>query len=298
LLALRPVTGFFAGGLMPVAMAILGDRYARADRQLAIARFLTVALIGQVAGASGAGLLIAFVGWRGVMWVSAAMAVVAATGALIIFPQSATAPRKPFAFADIVAGYKAVFANPNAWVCFGIVWAEGISIFGVTPFFAEMLESAHQGGAREAGFIIAGVGVGGVVFSLTVGLMLRFLSRRAMMITGGVIGALGLAAIAIDLSWAHDVIYFSCVGFGFFMLHNSVQTEVADLAASARGTAYSMHAFFFFMGQAFGPLLFGPLHLWVGPLWTLMAMACLLLAAALLGGALMRRRMISGILGS
>jgi predicted MFS family arabinose efflux permease len=41
------------------------------------------------------------------------------------------------------------------------------------------------------------------------------------------------------------------------MLHNSVQTEVSSLAPSARASAFSMHAFSFFLGQALGPVIFG-----------------------------------------
>jgi len=40
------------------------------------------------------------------------------------------------------------------------------------------------------------------------------------------------------------------LGFGFFLLHNSVQTEVTELAPSARASAFSLHAFSFFLGQA------------------------------------------------
>jgi predicted MFS family arabinose efflux permease len=47
------------------------------------------------------------------------------------------------------------------------------------------------------------------------------------------------------------------LGFGFFLLHNSVQTEVTELAPSARASAFSLHAFSFFMGQALGPVVYG-----------------------------------------
>jgi predicted MFS family arabinose efflux permease len=47
------------------------------------------------------------------------------------------------------------------------------------------------------------------------------------------------------------------LGFGFFLLHNSVQTEVTELAPSARASAFSLHAFSFFMGQALGPMVYG-----------------------------------------
>ena len=47
------------------------------------------------------------------------------------------------------------------------------------------------------------------------------------------------------------------LGFGFFLLHNSVQTEVTELAPSARALASSLHAFSFCLGQAVGPMVYG-----------------------------------------
>ena len=52
-------------------------------------------------------------------------------------------------------------------------------------------------------------------------------------------------------------ICFTITGFGFVMLHNSVQAEVAELAPGARASAFSMHSFSFFLGQAIGPIVFG-----------------------------------------
>ena len=45
-------------------------------------------------------------------------------------------------------------------------------------------------------------------------------------------------------------------GFGFFMLHNPIQTEVSELAAEARASAFALHALCFYSGQAIGPILF------------------------------------------
>jgi predicted MFS family arabinose efflux permease len=297
LLMMRPFTGVFAGGIMPIAMAILSDRYPASQRQLVIARFLTTALVGQVVGASGSGLLASVIGWRGILFSCAIVAVVAAIGASFAFPRATTAKREPFRFADIQRGYAKVFSNFNAYVCFGIVLVEGITIFGVAPFFAEMLETSHTGGAREAGFIIAGIGVGGIVYSLSLGLILRFATRRSMMAAGGSIAALGLLGISFIPAWAPDVGFYSMTGFGFFMLHNSVQAEVSELAPLARGTAYSMHAFSFFVGQAIGPLVFGPLHVTIGAGPTLQIMAIILTISAIAASRLLRRDMISGILG-
>ena len=45
-------------------------------------------------------------------------------------------------------------------------------------------------------------------------------------------------------------------GFGFYSIHNSLQTQATELAPQNRGAAVALHAFFFFLGQSIGPLFY------------------------------------------
>jgi predicted MFS family arabinose efflux permease len=44
---------------------------------------------------------------------------------------------------------------------------------------------------------------------------------------------------------------------GYYTMHGTLQTRATELAPQARGTAISLFAFFFFLGQATGPQLIG-----------------------------------------
>jgi MFS family permease len=50
---------------------------------------------------------------------------------------------------------------------------------------------------------------------------------------------------------------FALLGFGFYCLHAVVQIYASELAPSARGSAMALHSFFFFLGQAIGPIVYG-----------------------------------------
>jgi predicted MFS family arabinose efflux permease len=50
---------------------------------------------------------------------------------------------------------------------------------------------------------------------------------------------------------------FALLGFGFYLLHGCIQVYVTELAPSARGSAMAGHSFFFFVGQAVGPVVYG-----------------------------------------
>ncbi len=174
-----------------------------------------------------------------------------------MMPKASTRAPVSFSVREAVARYRLVLSNPRSFVCFGVVFLEGLAIYGITPFIGDLLRSRGAGGLREAGFVIGGLGIGGILFALAVPVLLRFLSRPAMMAAGGCIGAFGLGALALEVPWGVQMAFMVVVGFGFLLLHNSVQTEVTELAPSARASTFSLHAFSFFMGQALVPSCMG-----------------------------------------
>ncbi len=157
----------------------------------------------------------------------------------------------------MLTNYARVFANPRAIVCYSAVLIEGMAIFGVLPYLAAMLESAGAGSIREAGFIISGMAIGGIAYTLAVKSMLRHVTFMTLIRLGGMICATGFVALALFQSWPPQAAAFILVGYGFYMIHNSIQTQVTELAPEARGAAVGLHAFSFFLGQAIGPVLYG-----------------------------------------
>jgi predicted MFS family arabinose efflux permease len=259
LLGFRLIGGVAAGGIMPVTMAMMGDRYPPAVRQLAIGRFLIAGLTGMLFGSTLAGAMAVNFGWRSYMWVAAGVAVSAAIASTIAFrqPRGAQAPKGHIRLADARASYARVFSNPKAVLCFATVFLEGLSFYGVTPYIAELIESANLGTAREAGFVLGSFGVGGILYSLTLPMLLRLLRRRSMMAWGGVLGTGGLWGLMLTLPWPLAACLYGVSGYGFFLLHNSVQAEVAELSSESRSLAFAMHSCSFFSGAAVGPVLFG-----------------------------------------
>jgi predicted MFS family arabinose efflux permease len=287
MLTIRLIGGVAAGGIMPVTMALMGDRFPPAVRQLAIGRFLTASMTGMVFGASIAGIMAVTIGWRSFILLAMSFSLVAAVSATFFLklPPPPKKARGHIRFSDAMAGYSSIFANPKALLCFGTVFTEGLTLYGATPFIGNLLETAGQGTAREAGFVLGAIGVGGICYSLTLQWTLRLLRRTSMMRVGAVLLVSGLVALAAGAPWQALVAAFIVSGFGFMLLHNSVQAEVAELAPLNRASAFSAHSFSFFLGQAFGPIIcgFGLAH--IGRPWLLLNIVVLagvgLLAARL-----------------
>jgi predicted MFS family arabinose efflux permease len=286
----RILAGVAAGGVIPLALAMVGDAFAYERRQVAISRFLAAALIGQLLGVTSSGVMADWVGWRGALAVTALAALLAVVGVFAGLPAEAVRrERSRFSVADAIGRYRLVFANPRSLVCFGTVFVEGLAIYGVLPFVPELLQARGGGTATQAGFVIAGLGLGGMAFSASVSLLLRRFPVYLLMRAGGLLGGLGLAGLAAAPDWLTMLACFTALGFGFFMLHNSLQNRATELAPTARGSAIALHAFFFFLGQALAPPAFGARLHPLGAAPALLASAVILALGGVAAGLLLKR---------
>lgn len=255
-LASRMLAGAFAGGIIPASMALIGDRVVYTERQFAISRFLLAVILGQMSGSAVAGALSEVAGWRTVFALAALVTgLIALTAAL--FLKGEREERLPLSVADARARYASVLANPvSVWV-FATVAAEGLLIFGVFPFVAPMLARHGAEGAFEAGVTLAAFAIGGVVYSFVVRRLLGTLGQWGMMGAGGLVAGGSYLAMLAPVPWPVVSLLFLVAGFGFYMLHNTMQTQATELSATARGSALALFASSFFLGQGIGPVVYG-----------------------------------------
>jgi predicted MFS family arabinose efflux permease len=252
----RFLAGLAAGGIVPSCMATIGDSYPPENRQVAISIFVTMGLLAQIFATSASGIVGEYLGWRVVLLAGAAFALTGAIAATFGLRAPAPAARPAFSVANAAANYQSVFRNPKALLCYSTVFLEGVALYGALPYVGAILVRQGAGGASEAGVIIGAMGVGGLVYVCFVSLLLRRFNRRQFMAVGGPVMAVGLLALAAGAHWQATAAAFAISGFGFMLLHNSIQTEAVDLAPGARQSAYSLHALSFFSGQAAGPPVF------------------------------------------
>ena len=254
LFVLRIVAGAAAGGAVPMSLALIGDRVPMESRQLALSRYLVAVITGQLAGSSLAGLLANSVGWRGVFAVSTVL-MVFATGATIIGFRGTVESGK-FDFSQALQRYRGILSNPRALALFSFVFVEATAIFGIFPYVAPLLERTG-GSATQAGVALGGFALGGLIYSLLVSWMLRVLGLPRMLIGGGLFAALALLTIGWGGDWRLYTAAMMVMGLGFYMLHNTFQAQVTEVAPTARASAVALHAFSFFVGQALGVVAMG-----------------------------------------
>jgi predicted MFS family arabinose efflux permease len=291
LVGMRIVAGLVAGGVFPVAMALIGDLVPVNQRQIAIGRLLAIGLTGNLLGASIAGVIADMFGWRGVFLVLGSFGVFTATAAFFAFRGVATVrPATRFKLAVAIAGFREIFADPRAKVCFGSVVCEAVFIHGLFPYVAILLVAAGEARASIAGVVIAAFGLGGIVYSVSIPALLARIPERRMMLMGGTLAAAGLVLTALHFPWYAQIGIFSVLGFGFYMLHGCIQVHVTELSQTARGTAASLHSCFFYLGQAAGPVLYGFGFAHGGPEPSILVGAAVVMAVGLVCARFLRHR--------
>ena len=131
---MRIAAGLVAGGVFPVAMALVGDLVPVNQRQVAIGRLLAVGLTGNLIGASHRRASSAILlGWRGVFAILGLFGSIVTIAAFFAFRGVVTPPPAPFNRAAVVANFRSIFADPRAKVCFISVFLEAIFIHGLFP---------------------------------------------------------------------------------------------------------------------------------------------------------------------
>jgi predicted MFS family arabinose efflux permease len=253
----RAATGIASGGVIPIAMAAIGDRAPMQERQIALGRFLVLMIIGQMAGSACSGIIATHAGWRAPFLAAALIALVAATLVAIVLKPRRNIARRPLSLSGALANYRTVFANPKTKLLYGLVITEGILLFGIPSYVAAILFERSGVGPREAGFAIAGMGLGCLVYGLLTRILVERVGPSMMTRAGGAICAGALALFAFDWPWWSAIGIFCVQGFGFFLLHGTFQAQATELAPSARGSAVALFACCFFLGQATGPVVMG-----------------------------------------
>ena len=257
LFASRILAGIGSGGVFPVALSLTSDLVGPEKRQVAIGRTLAGAMTGNLLGASAAGLIGDFLGWRGVLAVLGVLVVLASIAVAAGFRGAALTRPPRTSLSALMQGYRTIFMNPNARICYGAVFIEGCCVLGLFPFIAAFLFELGESSLSIAGIVIAGFAIGGLFYTLTVSRFLPKLGVNGMMIAGAAMVGVQLIAVAIGPEWRLQTLSLIFMGWGFYMIHGSLQVFASELSAEARATALSLHAFFFFMGQTIGPIAYG-----------------------------------------
>ena len=256
LVVARTLAGFAAGAIVPMSIAFIGETVPYSDRQTTLARLMTGAILGSIAGFAVSGMLAQYVDWRYMFALLSLGLAGVACGLWWYLPRlTARAGATSGFLASPHRQYARILSRRWPRVVLVAVAIEG-AVFGVIPFIAAMLAEQHGLSNLGIGVVLGCLGAGSLVFALTARRIIGALGEFGCARLGGAIALGGFALIALAPATSLVVLGAFVVGLGYMMLHNTLQANATQMVPDDRSGAVSLFAFCLFTGQAAGVALF------------------------------------------
>jgi predicted MFS family arabinose efflux permease len=255
----RAINGATTAALIPLSMAWIGDVVPFQDRQATLAKFMSGQIFGLVSGQALGGLFADTVGWR---WAFVFLAALYMTVGILLIRSVRSVALHHQSAADglskdigVIASVRRIIYDRNVRLILMIVFVESMTTFGVLTFIPAYLHQRFDVSLFLAGVIVACFGLGGLAYTLFARRWVQMLGEGGLAVTGGALLGCAFLMLVFADSWGWGVVACVTAGLGFYQMHNTLQTRATQMAPQARGTAVSMFAACFFLGQASGVAL-------------------------------------------
>jgi predicted MFS family arabinose efflux permease len=260
LFAVRVLSGIASAAVIPLMMAHIADTVPYETRQGVIGRFLTGMVVAQMVAGPVSGAVGEAFGWRASFLVlGSAAAAITLVFALRTGPALWRGPAGPGRGAGL-GGFLRLVERPAPRRLMLAAALDGMLLFGgAFPFIASLLIQDFGLSAAQAGLVVAGFGLGSLVYTRAAPWLVRRFGERRLVAWGGAGLALCLVAIGLAPHWSVVAAAQGVIGLAFFALHGVLQARATEALPEARGTAVAGFAMALFLGQSIGAVLFSTL---------------------------------------
>jgi predicted MFS family arabinose efflux permease len=289
----RIAAGATASWLIPLGMAYIGDVVPYERRQQVLGRYLTGQISGQLAGQAAGGIIGDWLGWRAAFFIHAtifALAALALARELRFNPLTRTPARPGAPQRAFTADYRVVLANPFARFVMACAFAEFALMFGGFAYVGADLHARFGISFTLVGLMVGFFGLGGLIYAAAVKQLVHRFGQPGLALNGGIILGLAYLLLAFAPVWWVAPLAITLIGLGFYMLHNTLQTNATQMVPEARATAVGLFSAALYLGQTAGVALFAPVIDRAGGPRVFLAVALLLPLLALVFSRRLRRR--------
>jgi MFS transporter, YNFM family, putative membrane transport protein len=254
LAALRLAVGAMAAAVVPLSIAYIADGTAYEVRQRVLARFLSGQILGMLAAQGLGGVGADTLGWRGVF---AAVAAIYAIVGLVLWrelrsPRVVQRRSPEFRLSQAMVRYLALVQLGPVQRVLAVVSAEGFLLYGAQTFVGAFLKNDLLMSYSALGLVLACFGLGGLSYTVLARHIVRRLGEGGMLLCGGLLMAAGFAVCSLAaVAWPVTAAMVSS-GFGFYLMHNTLQTRASQMAPGERALGMSMFSCVLFVSQAAG----------------------------------------------
>ena len=253
----RAAMGAAAAGIIPLAISWVGDQVAYEQRQEALARLMGASITGMMMGQWFGGFATEHWGWR---YAFVAVSVVFALALWRMGQYLKSQPRfvpsaHPLPMLQYWQHMARLLTEPRVRWVLGAALAEGALVMGNLAFMPSCLVGHFGLSVSQAGGAMVLYGASGLLYSQFVRQSLALLGESGLAWCGGALITAGLSTLALADAAPLGVAACGLTGLGFYMMHNTLQTQGTQMAPQARSMAVTLFACTLFFGQTLGVAL-------------------------------------------
>src|SRR5712692_2373110 len=251
LIVARLFSGAAAAAVIPLSIAWIGDEVDYEARQPVIARFLTGQILGLILGQAMAGIVAEYLGWRIVfLFLSGFFLVSGAALSRELLQRKERAVPAPMALRAALRQLGTLLRHRWVLIVLGCVFIEGAALFGGYSFVGADLRDRFGTSYDLIGLIVSGFGLGGLIYAAAAPILVRRLGEGGLALSGGLVLAAAFVLIGFVPGALAAAPATIIAGLGFYMLHNTLQTNATQMAPEMRSLSVALFATCFFLGRS------------------------------------------------
>jgi predicted MFS family arabinose efflux permease len=257
MLAWRLLGGIVTGGIVPIALALLGDLFPYTERGRAMGWMFGSIAGGMAFGSTLGAFLNPIIGWRKEFLITALLSGITLVFAIRLrhyFENKL--PRHPLSARKVISGYIHLFSDPRAAKGYIYILLNGIFHSGIFSWLGLYFSERYHLGDEGIGLALLGYGVPGMLLGPVIGHVADRYGRKHIIPLGIFVAAISAAALIPRSPLIWPAILTAILSLGYDMSHPPLAGIITSVNPARRGLAMGMNAFVLFSGFGLGTLIF------------------------------------------
>lgn len=255
----RLITGIGASGVVPIALAWIGQSYTFEERGRPLG-WLFGAMAGGGAFGSSVGVIVEpFIGWK-MLFVS--VAVIGAIVWIILYKayKKTAAPKAAqheLTLNKVFTGYKQLLSTQRGTTAYIFVLLNAIFHAGVFTWLGLYFQKTFNLNGIEIGLALLGYGVPGFLLGPYIGKLADKVGRRKLLPLGLGLSALSAVILVFNIPLGLAALAVTILSMGYDLTQPLLAGIITQVGKERSGQAMGLNVFMLFVGFGLGSYLFG-----------------------------------------
>lgn len=257
LIWLRLLTGLGASGVVPLALALIGDLFPFKERGRPLGWLFGAMAGGMAVGAVVGVMLEPIISWHGLFLGVAILGVIAlvaliSQSSLLVKERNAAPPPLSAVFGI----YKQLLSTARGQRTYGYVFLNAVFHSGVFTWLGVYLAKHYGLGEVGIGLALLGYGIPGFLLGPMIGRMADRVGRSRLIPLGLVIAGICPIVLTLNIPVVTVPVIATLLSLGYDLTQPLLAGIVTDLSPQ-RGQTMGLNVFTLFLGFGTGSLIFG-----------------------------------------